>query len=129
MKLLTIIIITFFTFSIFAQRSMEQVEQGPQNYERALKSNITGMVESAIFQSVNFKLHYPGMNTDGITFQLNRLSREGQTETVRYKAFLASYFIQNPQLLSRIKRKLYKDEVQFFKMLTETLNSKLIVRN
>ena len=96
------------------------------NYAKALKSDNDGMVESAIFHSMKYKLYHPEQNISVVEKQIEKLVDNGKSQAIRYKAYLASEFMQNETLMSRIKKADYKDAEEFFKMLSEELSTNLL---
>ena len=104
------------------------LELARRNYLKALQhpSN-PPMVESAIFHVVKLKLFFPGEDCREITRELERLIHDGQTASIRYKAYLAKMFINNPEWLLEIRKQDYKDGNRFFAMLNEELRHKLLV--
>ncbi|MFQ5584357.1 MAG: hypothetical protein ACE5GL_07980 [Calditrichia bacterium] len=121
MKYFIIIFITVISIAAFAQ-TREIIDNAPSNYLNGLKSDNLGVVESAIFHSVKFKLYYPDEKMDKLISELNKLIGEGETGTIRHKAYIALQFLNNPGLLSKIEKRDYKDPVQFFLMLGDSLN-------
>ena len=121
MKVLTIILIVAVGFVALAQTE-KTIESAPANYLKALKSDNDGMVESAIFHSLKYKLYYPEQETANLEKEINNLMTDAGSETIRYKAFLAAQFMQNDVLLDSVEKKDYKNEAEFFKMLSEELN-------
>lgn len=125
MKTLTIILLTMVSLTVFAQTE-KVIENAPANYLQALKSNNDGVVESAIFHSVKYKIFYPDQNTTELEKEIENLVEKGKTEAIRYKAFLANQFIQNSKLMSNIEKEDYKDGSEFFKMLSQELNDHVL---
>lgn len=126
MKLYAIVFMVVLSFAVFAQ-SAEVVDNAPRNFENALKTDNPGLVESAIFLAVKFKLFYPEQNTDGLVKEIDRLVKEGQTKSIRYKAYLASEFMKHGDLMANIEKEDYKDGDQFFKLLADTLENEMLV--
>jgi len=102
------------------------VKQAPANYLVALRSENQAVVESAIFYSVKFKLFYEDQDCEALRNELKELSINGKSETIRLKAFLAGYFLNNPELLTKIEKVNYKDSNLFFQMLANTLQEKIL---
>jgi PAB1-binding protein PBP1 len=102
------------------------VKQAPANYLVALHSENQAIVESAIFYSVKFKLFYEDQDCEALRNELKELSINGKSETIRLKAFLAGYFLNNPELLTKIEKVNYKDSNLFFQMLANTLQEKIL---
>lgn len=102
------------------------VKQAPANYLIALRSENQAVVESAIFYSVKFKLFYEDQDCETLRNELRDLSINGKSESIRLKAFLASYFLNSPELLAKIEKVNYKDSNAFFQMLADTLQEKIL---
>ena len=87
-------------------------------YKEALQSEVPGVVESGIFFAVKLNLFSPELNSEEIKKELSRLVKKGQTETIRYKAYIAYQYLDNPELLSKIERKNYRNKSdEFFRIL------------
>ncbi len=126
MKTLSLLFVALLIVALPAQ-SPENLKNAPKNYEKALKSGNAGMVESAIFHSLKFMLFYPQEDAAKLKKQITRLVKEGETRSIRYKAYLASQFLNNPDLLATIEKEDYKDADQFFKILGDTLQENVLV--
>ncbi len=126
MKTLSLLFVALLSVGLAAQ-SAENLKNAPKNYEKALKSGNAGMVESAIFHSLKFMLFYPQEDVAKLKKQITRLVKEGETRNIRYKAYLASQFLNNPDLLATIEKEDYKDADRFFKMLGDTLQESVLV--
>jgi hypothetical protein len=124
MRTLILTLIVAVSLAAFAQTE-KTVQNAPANYIKALKSDNDGMVESALFHAMKYKLYYPDQNTSDLERQIERLVDNGDSETIRYKAFLANEFIQNDVLMNKIEKADYKDAGEFFKMLGKELNEHL----
>lgn len=98
-----------------------QLQNVKMNYVKSLKSDYEGVVESAIFYVVKFKLFYPWEDCRSVIRQLRHLSVAGTTPIIRYKAQLALNFITQPDLLAKVDRQNYKDSEGFFVMLANRL--------
>lgn len=126
MKLYAIVFMVMLSFAVFGQ-SAEAVDKAPQNFENALKSDNPGLVESAIFLTVKYKLFYPEKNTGKLVKAIDRLVKKGQTKSIRYKAYLASEYMRHGELLANVEKEDYKDGDQFFKLLADKLEDELLV--
>ena len=128
MKALTIILITAASLVAFAQTE-RAIDDAKANYLQALKSENEGVVESALFHSMKYKLYYPEQNTSNLEKRIEKLIEDGKSETIRYKAFLVNEFMQNEQLMNNVERADYKEAEGFFRMLGEVLNDHLFAAN
>jgi hypothetical protein len=126
MKVFTIFFAFMLSAAVFAQ-SARVVERAPKNYENALKSDNPGLVESAIFHVVKFKFFYPEEDIQQLETQIDLLVNDGDTKTIRYKAYLASEFLKNGELLANIEKEDYKDGDSFFKKLADELENSMLV--
>lgn len=125
MKTLILILILAVSSAAFAQTE-KAIENAPANYLKALKSDNDGVVESALFHSMKYKLYYPEQNTAKLERETEKLVENGNSDAIRYKAFLANEFMQNNTLMNKIEKADYKDAGEFFKMLGKELNEHLI---
>lgn len=62
-----------------------------------LNSNVTGVVESALFNAVNYKIAYPEFNSKRVEQELNKLALEGANHSLRYKAYLTLAYYKNQE--------------------------------
>lgn len=60
-----------------------------------LSSNVIGVVESSIYNAINYKIAYPEFNSDKVIEELNRVAVNGDNHSVRYRAFLALAYYKN----------------------------------
>ena len=125
MKTLILFLILAVSSAAFAQTE-KAIENAPANYLKALKSDNDGVVESALFHSMKYKLYYPEQNTAKLEREIEKLVENGNSDAIRYKAFLADEFMQNNTLMNKIEKADYKDAGEFFKMLGKELNEHLI---
>ena len=61
----------------------------------SLNSNVTGVVESSLFNAVNYKIIYPEFSSARVEQILSRIAREGDNHTLRYKAYLTLAYYKN----------------------------------
>jgi hypothetical protein len=61
----------------------------------SLKSENSGVIESILYNTVEFKVKYPEFNSVEIENALIKKVREGNKHIIRYKAFLALSYIRN----------------------------------
>lgn len=60
-----------------------------------LNSNITGVVESSLFNAINYKVAYPEFSSERVEGILNRIALEGESHSLRYKAYLTLAYYRN----------------------------------
>lgn len=125
MKSLVLLVGFLMISSAYAEVS-QIVKRAPANYLVALRSENQEVIESAIFYSVKFKLFYEDQDCETLRKELRDLSINGKSESIRLKAFLASYFLNSPELLTKIQKLNYKDSNAFFQMLADTLQEKIL---
>ncbi|MDZ7720468.1 MAG: hypothetical protein U5K72_16760 [Balneolaceae bacterium] len=60
-----------------------------------LNSRITGVVESSMYNAINYKVEYPEFSSDRVEQILNRIAVEGESHSLRYKAYLTLAYYKN----------------------------------
>ena len=60
-----------------------------------LSSEITGVLESVLFNAIHFKAEYPFFRSEKVEAELNTLAVEGSTHSMRYKAYLVLTYYRN----------------------------------
>ena len=128
MKTLVVTILLSLSFAVQAQSS-KILEMAPKNYLNALNSDCCQMVEAAVFYSVKLNYFHPEIEIKNLAKKIDELSREGKTEVIRYKAYLASYLLNNSDLFSEINEEDYNDSAIFFQNLATILNQRLLAEN
>lgn len=123
MKRIFILLIAL-SISTFAQTTLPKASE---NYLHALQSENTGVVESAVFNIVRLKLHFPEQNTDQLLKALHELSQNADSESLRYRAYLAASYLEQSSLRDKIKIEKYEDIESFFVMLADTMQEELLV--
>ena len=105
------------------------MERAPQNYLRALNSSYSHMVEDAIFYSLKLSYFYPGIDNKELAEKIDKLSRDGKTQMIRYTAYLASYLLNNPEMFSGLKQTDFRDRTTFFQNLSDWMYQDLLAKN
>ena len=123
MKLFTLVLfIVSSLMTVQAQTSdsaevMDKNVVAQESYIICLQHENDGVVESAIGNVLLFKKLNPEVDTQAIEKELENISVNGETESVRRKALLANHIIKNPALVSKIDKKFYNDIELFFEVL------------
>ena len=68
----------------------------------SLRHPIEGVVECALRDAMMLKLAKPDVNVADISHEIQRLTTEGATPTIRYKAWLASAVYENPAMFADV---------------------------
>ncbi len=97
------------------------VEKGIPNIVRGLDSNIDGLIESCIYQSVMLKNKYPEFNYGGILSKLKGLSLNGSSIKIRYQAHLAYLYIKNTEQFGEVNLNLDANPEDNFRILTNKI--------
>jgi hypothetical protein len=96
-------------------------------------SDVLGVVESSIYNAVNFKIAYPDFNSEKVLEDLNRVAIEGSNHSIRYRAYLAlAYYknqseFKNPDSLLSLLDHQYQDGIFFY--LQETIRGDQFTSN
>jgi len=98
-----------------------------------LSSDVKGVVESSIFNAVNYKVAYPDFSSDKVEERLNNVALEANTHSVRYKAYLALAYYKNQsqfktpdELLAMVD---HNNQNQIFFYLQEEMQSDQFTSN
>ncbi len=92
-----------------------------------LSSDVLGVVESSIYNAINYKIEYPEFNSDKVELKLSRIATEGANHSLRYRAYLALAYYSNqsdfdsPESLLALLDHSYQDGIFFY--LQETIQS------
>ncbi|MDR9366019.1 MAG: hypothetical protein RI575_11810 [Balneolaceae bacterium] len=99
-----------------------------------LNSRITGVVESSMYNAINYKVEYPEFSSDRVEAILNRIAVEGESHSLRYKAYLTLAYYKNqdqfdsPEALLSLLDYKHQDGIFFYlqdKVQTEQFTSKI----
>jgi len=95
------------------------------NFLNALNSENKGVVESAIYVSIQFKNKFPNENVSTLVEALERIVKENDNERVRYKAQLAKMYINNSEWFKNLEVNSIKYEKEVYLSIAQTLSGKL----
>lgn len=99
-----------------------------------LNSRITGVVESSMYNAINYKIAYPEFSSERVEGILNRIAVEGESHSLRYKAYLTLAYYKNqdqfdsPETLLSLLDYKHQDGIFFYlqdKVQTEQFTSKI----
>ena len=98
-----------------------------------LSSDVQGVVESSIFNAVNYKVAYPDFTSEKVEERLNNVALEANSHSVRYKAYLALAYYKNQtqfkspeELLAMVD---HNNQNEIFFYLQETVQSDQFTTN
>lgn len=60
-----------------------------------LSSNVRGIVESTLYNIVDYKVQYPAFESEEMIQKVSEIAVEGDNHSLRYKAYLALSYYQN----------------------------------
>ena len=126
MKTFIATLLVIFSITVAAQ-TPESLTRGVKSYTKSLKSDNVGIVESAVFHIAKLKLLFPEEATGAALAELENLSESGASESIRFKAYLATQVLEFPENFSTLEKKNYKDAEAFFLMISTELQKKLLV--
>ena len=78
------------------------IDRAKKGYLHSLNSDNEGIVESALFYVLKFKLTYPGLDVSEIGERINEVAQNGDTPEIRYKAYIAVNYLNNPDWLINV---------------------------
>jgi len=123
--LIAVFAVLTFASNVFAQWNMERIQKAYCCYENSLNHPINGVVESAIINIMKMKLVCPDLDYRDLTKRLEKLSFEGNTKSIRYKAYIATNFLKHPERFKWIKPGSYEELNNFFARYEEKLAKQL----
>lgn len=62
-----------------------------------MDSGIQGVVESTLYNAMNYKIVYPDFSSEAVIEKLNEAALEGPTHQLRFKAYLTLAYYKNQQ--------------------------------
>ena len=108
---------TVVTEQVKTEKLFDQFETG---LVYGLSSDVLGVLESSIYNAVNFKIAYPEFKSVKVVEELNRVALEGMNHSLRYRAFLAlAYYknqseFDNPETLLSLLDHKYQDGIFYY---------------
>ena len=93
-----------------------------RNYLACLASDNEGTVESALAHIAALKLNNPRVDLSGFDDAVTRVSREGSTPLIRYKAYLTGEVLDNVTLFGDESRKAYTEADEMFLAVSSRLS-------
>lgn len=105
------------------------LKQAARNYTVALKSWNAGVVESAIAHSTFLRVGAPQLDLGNIRSALEDLAVSGNTQAIRYKAYLATVVFENPTSFEPALKTTFADDNQFFKVVAAQVHKTLLGYN
>lgn len=61
-----------------------------------LNSNVKGVVESSLYNAISYKVAYPEFNSKKVKEIISRIALEGNSHSLRYKAYLTLAYYKHP---------------------------------
>jgi hypothetical protein len=98
-------------------------------YADCLQSDVEGVVESALAHVTRLKLCVPERKFPMIEKALARLMREGQTPTIRFRAYLASMVHDMPSMFVREQSVDFATPDELYAALSERVHQNLLGNN
>lgn len=126
-KTFIFITLVFLSSTVFAQTTkQEKVDIIIENCINSLSHNNQGVIESAIFVSIQFKNKYPKADDNKFIKLLNEIARNSENPRISYKAQLAKLYFENTNLFNKIEVKSVNEEREVYKKISEKLNNIMI---
>ncbi len=87
----------------------------------SLGHNVEGVVVGALREVAKIKLAQPTCTSERIASKVDDLVREGATPAIRFKAYLTSIVLSNPQTFAHEGEQEYQTDEQFFTAVARRL--------
>lgn len=101
----------------------EKTDLMAKNCYVALTHENAGVVESAIFLSMQFKNRFPSLDDNEFIEVLNDIAKNSNSPVVSYKAQLARTYFKNIDLFTNIEVKSIKSENLVYEQIANKINS------
>jgi hypothetical protein len=95
------------------------LDHATDNYLMALKQDNEGVVESAIIKVMKLKYYYPEKDYSEIKTQLEKLELDGQTESIRFMAYIVSNYLKHPERFAWVKKGVDENSDHFFSLIND----------
>ena len=122
---LTAITVLVFCVDVFANEVDQKIEKAKKAYGECLNTNVNGVIESTIINVMKMKAVYPDYNYSSLAKKLEKLSFDGPTQIIRYKAYIAANYLKHPERFSWIKADSYEEMTKFFALYESRLGQQL----
>ena len=125
-KILYTVLLFLFLVSLITkgqELSDERLQKLKSNFYYSLTHENQGVVESAIFITLQFKDRYPNEDYSKFINALDDLVLNSKNSRISYKAQLARIFLKNTDLFKNIKITNMEDEQKTFEEISKKLNS------
>lgn len=106
-----------------------KLETAKKNYLMGLRSDNEGVLESSMYYALRMRLAYPELEMNAISREIDRLTNEGQSSSIRYKAHIASTIFAAPSLVDTDLVATATDIPSYFVALSHQLQQQLLVQN
>lgn len=117
------LVISIITINITAQPlSEKRLDILTKNCFNSLTNENPGIVESAIFVSIQFKNRFPDENDSKFVKALDQIANESDNPRLSYKAQLAKIYFNNTEWFNKIKINSILNEQKIYKEIAETIN-------
>lgn len=126
MKLLftTILFLGIFALNLKAQSSDEEMlEMMAENCHNSLTHENLGIVESAIFISIQFKNKFFNKNMNEIIQELDEIASESESSRISYKAHLAKMYFNNYEWFKNVDVSSRENEQKVYEEIAETISN------
>lgn len=112
------------TVNLVAQPTKEErTDLITQNCYAALTHENAGVVESAIFISMQYKKNFPTLEDDEFIEVLNDIAKNSNNPVVSYKAQLARTYFKNIDLFTNIDVRSIRGENEVYEQIASKINS------
>jgi hypothetical protein len=113
----------------FSSRKTADPGKVLEGYIRNLQSTNDGVVESSIAHTAFMVVAFPELDRTATVESLERLSLNGTSPEIRYKAYLANLVAGNPQTFGMILDHDYENVDQFFLAISQRAQTSLLAHD
>lgn len=101
--------------------SYNETEKAEKAYVQSLNYDNTGVVESAIYCTLQLKRSHPENALIFVRRVMDRLAKKGETPQIRFKANLVTMYLETPELVDRLDYVPAQDGPEFWETLVTNI--------
>jgi hypothetical protein len=113
----------------FSMKYTVDIDKITDNCLAGLTHKNAGVVESAIKNTIFLKINFPQYNYVKLVEKLDYLAVEGTTDTIRFKAMIASNYLKHFEDFSWIQKGEYEKEDEIFTLYLKQVQKIVTTKN
>jgi hypothetical protein len=134
-SLLTLIITVLIVLPSFAQEDdpknvqpiteQHKIEMAIKNYKKALESDNSGMIESAIINVMKLKYNYPDYDYSSLVQPLASLESTDMSKPIRFMAYIVKNYLEYPDRYAWMKDVQIKSDIDLYAAFAQKISEQV----